>query len=162
VRRSAINFILSVTILLTLVPAPEVMGSDSSVISVRAVVTSPSFCWIIQPSATLDFGNLDPLNPVDVNAATTVTFRCLGFFGTVYFVGDDDGLNETGPNAPRMIHSTNPAWFLPYSFTIVNDAGTVPFLALQTLNITGTVQGVDYAGALKGTYTDAVTINIVP
>ena len=140
----------------------EVRAADSSSINVRAVVTSPGVCWITAPSATLDFGNLDSLNPVDVNAATTINFRCIGFFGTVYFVGDDDGLYETGPNANRMIHFTNPAWFLPYTFNILNDAGVAPFFALQTLDITGTILGADYAGALAGNYTDIVTINIVP
>ena len=158
------TIVIGLAFFLPLIALSEVRAADSSSIDVRAVIITPGFCVIFGASTTLDFGNLDPLSPVDVNASTTLNFMCFQFppSPVTYFVGDDDGLYETGPNANRMIHSTNPAWFLPYSLTVVNGAATIPPFSLQTLDINGTVNGADYVGALLGNYTDIVTITIVP
>lgn len=157
--------IVGLAFLLPLINFDSAKAADSGPVDIRAVVVTPGFCVIFAASTTLDFGNLDPLNPVDVNASASLGFLCLRFpFGSpvTYFVSDDDGLYETGPNANRMIHSTNPAWYLPYSLTVVNDAATIPSFTGQTLDINASINGADYVGALRGNYTDIVTITIVP
>ena len=93
---------------------------DSNVVSVTATVISRGTCWFTSATSALNFGNLDPSNPVDVNANTSINFRCwrgfIVWFPVTFFIGDDDGLYETGNNANRMQHSTITTEYLSYSF----------------------------------------------
>lgn len=143
-------------------------ASDSSTVSVTATVISRGFCWFDTSTSALNFGNLDPSNPVDVNATTSVIFHCWrGFIlwrPVTFFIGDDDGLYETGPNGNRMRNTTIPTEYLPYSFNLNPASGTVsgnPFIS-YTVTISGTVRGVDYENAAMGNYSDRVVISIEP
>lgn len=136
----------------------------TSTMSVSAVVLSKSNCKFNNPgTATLNFGNLNPLTPVDVNANTSLSFTCRGSEPIATFlITDDDGLHETGVNASRMQHSVDASAFLPYSFTLSPTSASVPRNVSQTLTVTGTVFGADYQSALLGAYTDQVIITIQP
>ncbi|MEW6375529.1 MAG: spore coat protein U domain-containing protein [Thermodesulfobacteriota bacterium] len=126
---------------------------------------SRGFCWFTTSTSALNFGNLDPSNPIDVNISTSIFFRCFRFFGQVtFFIGDDDGLYETGPNANRMRHSTITTEYLPYSFDLNPTSGTVPssLFTNRTLTISGAVRGVDYQDARVGNYSDTVVVSIEP
>lgn len=133
-------------------------------IGVAAVVLSKSNCQFNNPaSAVLAFGNLNPTNPVDVTVNTTLGFVCRGSAPVATFlITDDDGLHETGINGNRMQHATSPAEYLPYSITLSPQSGNAPRNVNQTLNISGTVLGSDYQTALVGSYTDTVTLQILP
>ncbi len=140
-------------------------AADSSTISVTATVISRGYCWFATTTASLNFGNLNPANPVDVTANSSAFFRCFRFFGQVtFFIGDDDGLYETGPNANRMRHTAMPTEYLPYSFNLSPTSGTVPSRPFtnRTLTISGTVRGVDYQNVAMGNYSDTVVITIEP
>ena len=140
-------------------------AANSSSVSVTATVVSRGTCWFTTATSALNFGNLDPSNPVDVNASTSIYFRCFRFFGQVtFFIGDDDGLYKTGPDANRMQHSTVATEYLPYSFNLNPDSGTVPssLFTNRTLTISGTVRGVDYQDARVGSYSDRVVVSIEP
>lgn len=141
-------------------------AADSSTISVTATVISRGYCWFTTSTASLNFGNLNPSNPVDITRNTTVFFRCFRWFNqpVTFFIGDDDGRYETGPNANRMRHTTIHSEYLPYSFNLNPTSGTVPGNPLvdRTLTISGTVRGVDYQNAAMGNYSDTVTISIEP
>jgi spore coat protein U-like protein len=143
-------------------------AGDSNSVSVTATVVSRGTCWFTTETSALNFGNLDPSNPVDVNASTSVIFRCwrglIVWFPVTFFIADDDGLYETGTNANRMRHSTDTTEFLPYSFSLGPTSGTVtgnPTLN-RTLSISGTVRGVDYQDAAMGNYSDTVVVSIEP
>jgi len=144
-------------------------AADSNVVSVTATVVSRGTCWFDSSTSALNFGNLDPSNPVDVNASTSVIFHCRRRFlffwlPVTFFIGDDDGSYENGTNANRMRHSTITTEYLPYSFNLNPDSGTVtgnPAIN-RTLNISGTVSGVDYQDAAMGNYSDTVVVSIVP
>ena len=138
-------------------------AAGSATVDVSATIPSGGFCWFTNAS-TLDFGTLDSGNPVDVAASTTVNFRCLGFPTVTYFVSDDDGLYETGPDGNRMQHAGMPAEFLPYSMDVSPRSDTIswnPFV-LRTLTVSGDIRGVDYQGAYAGNYADTVVLTIVP
>jgi spore coat protein U-like protein len=142
--------------------------ADSNSVSVTATVVSRGTCWFTTETSGLNFGNLDPSNPVDVNASTSVIFRCwrgfIVWFPVTFFIADDDGLYETGANANRMRHSTDTTEFLPYSFSLDPTSGTVtgnPTIN-RTLSISGTVRGVDYQDATMGNYSDTVVVSIEP
>lgn len=117
-------------------------------------------CRFTTATATLAFGNLDPGAPVDVNATTSVVYRCTAI--TAFTITDDDGLYETGIDANRMNNTTAPAWYLPYSFTYTPSSGTAPKNTDQTLTINGTVKGIDYQNAYFGSYSDSVVLTITP
>lgn len=158
-----------ILILLIFTTADIGYPADSNSVSVTATVVSRGECWFTSETSALNFGNLDPSNPVDVNASTSVIFRCrrgffIFWFPVTFFIGDDDGLYETGTNANRMQHSTVTTEFLPYSFSLNPTSGTVtgnPSIN-RTLNITGTVRGVDYQDATMGNYSDTVVVSIEP
>ncbi len=122
-------------------------------------------CRFTTTTATFSFGNLNPGSPVDVNISTTLTFRCTGGGpGTMwtYTITDDDGLNEIGIDANRMINAAVPTQFLPYTLTYTPATGTVPRNTSQTLTINGTVKGIDYQYAYVGSYSDTVVLTITP
>lgn len=79
-----------------------------------------------------------------------------------FLINDDDGLYETGPNANRMRHVTLGAEYIPYSFILNPRTGNAPKNTLQTLTISGTVNGVDYQNAATGNYSDTVVITLEP
>ncbi len=154
--------IITLTIFMT---ATLSYAADSNVVSVTATVVSRGVCWFTTSNSALNFGNLDPSNPVDVNASTTIFFRCFRLFGQVtFFIGDDDGLYDTGPNGNRMRHSTVATEYLPYNFDLNPTSGTVPssLFTNRTLTISGTVRGVDYQDARMGNYSDTVVVSIEP
>lgn len=133
-------------------------------LGMAAVILSKNNCQFNNPaSATLAFGNLNPVNPVDVTVNATLSFVCRGSAPVAAFLmSDDDGLHETGPNANRMRHATNPVAFLPYSISLSPQSGNAAKNVNQTLTVSGTVLGSDYQTALLGSYADTVTILIQP
>ena len=159
------KILIAFIILPIFVTASLSYAADSNVVSVTATVVSRGTCWFTTSTSALNFGNLDPSNPVDVNASTTIFFRCFRFFGQVtFFISDDDGLYEAGPNRNRMRHSTVATEYLPYSFNLNPTSGTVPssLFTNRTLTISGTVRGVDYQDARMGNYSDTVVVSIEP
>jgi spore coat protein U-like protein len=140
-------------------------ASDTSTVSVRATVVSRGYCQFDTSTSALNFGNLDPSNPRDITATTTITYRCFRWFifPVTFFIGDDDGLYEIGPNKNRMRHHTILTEFIPYSFDLNPTSGTIMGnWASHTLTLTGSVRGPDYENAATGRYTDTVTITIIP
>jgi hypothetical protein len=154
-----------IVLLLNSVLCYSAAAADTSIVVVNATVLSNNNCRFsgATSSAALNFGNLDPANPVDRTVNTTVNFRCNGGSrNATFFISDDDGLYETGLNANRMRHATLVTEFIPYTFTLNPITGTVPRNTLQTLTITGTVNGTDYQNAIPGLYSDTVVLTIVP
>jgi len=139
--------------------------ADSSSVSVTATVISRGSCDFSTNPSPLNFGNLDPANPMDVTTTASVSFRCFRWFifPVTFFIDDNDGLYETGPNANRMRHTSVTTEYLPYNFTLSPQSGTVTGnYSNRTLTITGTVRGVNYQDARMGNYSDTVTLSIVP
>ncbi|HWR98628.1 MAG TPA: spore coat protein U domain-containing protein [Candidatus Methanoperedens sp.] len=140
-------------------------AAGNGTVAASAMVLSNSNCRFVPPGATaaLDFGALDPLNPVNVTVTIAMQIRCGGPAGSAtYLIVDDDGLHESGPGAQRMQHTVNPAAFLPYAFSYAPATATIPRNTVTPITITGTVLGVNYQDALVGSYADTVTLTIVP
>lgn len=148
--------------LLVLLAARGARG-ESGTITVSATILSKSICKFDSAAATLAFGNLDPGNPLDVSAATTVGFRCIGSAPIATFsITDDDGQYDTGPDLNRMRHAVSTTDFLPYTFALSPESGTVPKNVPQVVTIQGTVRGADYQNALAGNYSDRVVVTLLP
>lgn len=151
------------TALLILLMTGEVMAAGINTLTVTATVLSKSNCKFKSATSTMNFGALDPSSSVDVNASATVLFVCNGSApNATFFISDDDGLYETGPNANRMRHATVLTEFLPYSLTLNPTSATVPKGVDQTLTISGTVTAANYQNALVGNFADTVIITLTP
>jgi spore coat protein U-like protein len=137
----------------------------TAALGVSATIPSWGYCGFQSNSATLDFGNLDPANPTDVNANATLSFRCLGWPTVTFYISHDSGLHGAGPNALRLANTTLSGAYIPYSISLTPTSGTIPtpiISAVQTLTISGTIHGADYQTAYPGTYSDTVVLTIVP
>lgn len=149
--------------LLLLLVAPTAQASDNAILTFSATVLSKSQCKFNTATATLDFGTLDPTNPVDVTASAMLDFVCRGSEPmATYFIGDDDGLHEAGLNAHRLAHETVVDAYLPYGLSLAPASNTVPRNSAQTLTLTGVLPGASYQTAVAGRYSDTVTITIAP
>lgn len=153
-----------ILILLIFTTADIGYAADSNVVSVTATVISRGNCTFRSKTAALDFGTLDPANPTDISVNTTIIYRCQaqGNRPITFAITEDDGLYETGPNAPRMRHTTQLTEYLAYGLTLTPTSGTVPKTVEFPLTVTGTVRGVDYQDARIGNYSDTVVITIEP
>jgi spore coat protein U-like protein len=130
-------------------------------INVSATILSNSNCRFQNLAPVVAFGNLDPGNPVVVNASATIDFRCMGAAGTAVFViTQDGGLNPLGPRN-QMEHLLIPGQFLPYDLTLIHVPPPIPKNQWETLTIQATVNGADYQ-VPAGDYQDTVVISIVP
>lgn len=144
------------------VPFPAAAAGSASV-PVSAVILSVSNCRFRTGSTALNFGFLDPANPVDVTVGATIGFRCNGGPQNVTFaITRDDGLYRSGPGAPRLRHNVLATEFLPYGLGLSPVSGTVPRNTNQILAVTGTVLGASYGNAASGAYSDTVTLTILP
>jgi spore coat protein U-like protein len=140
-----------------------VAATANGVVSVSAVILSKSNCLFNTSATTIPFGNLDPISGADVTVTANLVFVCRGSApDATYFISDDDGLHESGPNNLRMQHATNLAAFIPYSLTLSTTSGTIPKNTPQTLTLTGKVRRIDYQTAIAGHYADTVTLSILP
>jgi spore coat protein U-like protein len=103
---------------------------------------------------------LDPADGSDVSGVIVQpTFWCTR--NAAYTITDDLGEHELG-TVFRMQHTTNPAEFIPYSFTYTAAGiGNGP-TNLLTMNIASTVLGTSYTSAAAGDYTDTVRLDINP
>ncbi|PLX99185.1 MAG: hypothetical protein C0623_10110 [Desulfuromonas sp.] len=156
IRRSLLIFVLFFA-------TAQVCLAANVPMNISATVLSKSICRFVTKTATLDFGNLDPTSPSDVVVNATLTLRCQGSANpATYLITDDDGLYETGVDGNRMQHATIPGNFLPYAVTYTPATATIPKNINQSLTITGTLLGADYATAISGVYNDTVTLTIAP
>ncbi len=137
-----------------------------SILTVTATVISRGNCRFDTSTSALNFGNLDPANPIDKGGSTTIVFRCNGNGNApiTFAITDDDGLNKAGPNAPRMRHATQLSeyLYLPYTLSYSPSSGSVPKNTDQNLTVSGTVKGTDYENAYAGNYSDTVILSINP
>lgn len=151
--------ILTACVLLT--GASSIANADSANVIVTADVIS--VCQITSKT-NMDFGNLDPSDPVDKQASAEVVYWCTK--GVISDVGDAsgnlhgqfyDGTNEL------MKDDVDPTKTLRYSFThdaasVLADGPSTPI----TITINGTVAGLDYADASIGNYFDVITVDVNP
>jgi hypothetical protein len=139
--------------------------AGSTNLAVSATILSANQCKFKNPSSrVLAFGDLDPLNASDVTLQTTLQFVCNGKDPSIsYFIGDDDGQNESAPDANQMQHLSLPANYLPYTFSVSPATGTEKVKGtIITLTITGTVRSEDYRMAFAGGYSDQIILTVQP
>ena len=131
---------------------------DTNTLTVTASVTGT--CVFNSGTSTLNFGALDPSNPVPVNGSTTTQFWCTRGV-TTDLITADLGANPAG--AIRQMRDSVSTDLIPYSLVLTPDGSTNQGPAFpRTLGISGTVLATDYTGKSAGNYTDTVTITLTP
>lgn len=155
-RRSAL---ISALILFTALPA----FAAAINLTISATILSKNQCRFQTANATLDFGTLDPGNPIPVTASSSLTFICRGSDPVATFlISRDDGLNPSGPAALQMESTTIPGSLIPYTLSFTPSTASVPRNVAQTLSLTGSLASGSYATATSGVYSDTVVFTIVP
>lgn len=133
-------------------------ASDTNTLTVTASVAGT--CKFVSATSTLDFGALDPSNPVLVTGSGTTKFWCTKGVPTATLAAGN-GAHWSGTSR-RMVGSA-PTDLIPYSLTLTPDglpnAGPG---SPRSLAIGGQVLAADYTGATAGNYTDTVSITINP
>ena len=105
-------------------------------------------------------GVIDPSAAGPATGSVGVAFRCTT--GTTSTITKDDGLNSTGPGAPRVKLGTN---FMPYTMTLTNAAQVGSGFGAgqdKTVTVNASIVAADYQNAPAGAYTDTVTLTIAP
>lgn len=127
--------------------AGSAFAANSAIINVSATVTGT--CMLAGPG-TINFGALDPTNPIAVSAASAgITVTCTN--GTAYT------LTDASANGYTLVSGANN---FPYSVSYINaGVGTGAPVAVA---ITGDIAANAYATAPAGAYTDTITLSVVP
>jgi len=162
--------IIGAMILTMILLTGQAYAAGSSTVNVSATILSNNSCRFTTNVANLNFGLLDPANPVDITVNASINFDCNGKDKQVTFIIlDDDGLYDGGIINGNKMKNTNaallPAQYIPYAFSYNPTSKTLPkasFKTPQPLTITGTILGVNYENVYEGIYTDTVVLTINP
>lgn len=139
--------------------AASAAGSHS--IGVTAVVLSASRCRFGGGRSRINLV-IDPSSSAPVVGTRSITFRCRGNAPVAsYAISADNGLYGASPSTMRMRHATSPGNFLHYTLAYPT-SGITPRNRRTTINVTATVMPADFQNALMGSYSDTVTLTIVP
>ena len=133
--------------MITLLVTGNALSADTASIDVTAEVLGT--CSFNTTSYTMDFGSIDPTSTGDITATVSLDFTCTN--GTDWDLDD-----ESGPQT--MSDGTND---LAYSIDAYNLSGTGSG-ASQVVDVTGRIADTDYGTAVASTYSDTLTINILP
>ena len=124
-------------------------------LAVSAYITGVGYC-LVNTTQNIAFGALNPLNPVNVQAAGSISVVCLGF-GSGFTVG----VTQVTPSPLTLKSGANT---IPYYLEVPTSAtsSTGGIIVNLTIPIKADIQGVDYKFAPAGSYSDTVTLQITP
>lgn len=132
-------------------------------VNLSAIVLSKSQCKFNTKNATIDFGLLDPGDPIDASGSASFDFTCVGNAPiATYVISIDDGLYSATPGTPRMQHATDTTAFMSYSLNINPTFGSLPKKTVETLQVDAFLPGSSYAASPAGIFTDTVTLTLLP
>lgn len=152
-KRSMTVFI----VLAVLAAGGAAWAADTNTLTVTASVTGT--CRFNSATSTLDFGALDPANPVLVNGVATTQFWCTRGVTTTFAALN--GAHWSGTS--RQMVGPSATDLIPYSLTLTTDGLTNAGPGtLRTLTIDGSILAANYTGATTGSYTDTVRLDITP
>ncbi len=123
------------------------MAADTATIAVSANVLGT--CAFDTTAYTMDFGAIDPTGADDI-VNTNLAFTCTS--GTNWALDDLDGpqvMNSVGGNALNYLITQ----------TVTSGTGTG---ASESVLIKGTISTANKSGAAVDSYTDSLTINLIP
>lgn len=161
-RKAAPRALLATAAIAGALLAVSADAANTGTMTLSATVLSKNVCRFSSTATALNFGNIDPTSLAPVTVTLSLSYRCNGSDPVAtWSVGSDDGLHETGPGQPRMQHTTNAAFYLPYSLSFPA-SGTAPRNVNQTMTVTGTIAPANFAAAIAGAYSDTLVLSILP
>src|SRR5262245_36618311 len=111
-----------------------------------------------EAAPNINFGDLDPATAADKDQTVDVSFKCTKGVAYTFTVGD--GLNFSGTNRMKSATGTD---YISYEITPKTQPGTGKgFGVSDTIQIKGSVKGVNYQNVTAGSYADTVTLSIQP
>jgi spore coat protein U-like protein len=142
---------------------PSASLAATASVTVTAVVPTKNQCKFNTANSTLAFGTLLGSTTTDAFATGSIQARCIGADPVASFaISNDGGGNELSPGAFRMRHDTVPTAYLPYLLSIVPSEATVPKGVWQTVSFSGRILYGDINMAIPGSYSDTVTLTLLP
>jgi hypothetical protein len=136
-------------------------SADAHSLAISAVVLSKSNCRFSAANSTLSLA-IDPASTAPASASAGVSFRCMGTAAVAsWSVANGSGLHGAGPSSLRMRHASTPTEFLPYALAYPA-LGTTPKNSTHTITVTATVAASAFQSALPGTYSDSVSLTLLP
>jgi len=122
--------------------------------AVSAYIPSWGYC-VVNSTQNIDFGNLNPMNPENVQATGGVTVTCLGW--------DNNFTVGVTQVTPSPLHLTSGSNSIPYTLELPTSATTrLRIIGTIAIPVKARIRGVDYMLAKAGSYTNTVTVQINP
>ena len=155
------SFLLGAAMAAAIAAAPGAEAADSHAITVSATVLSKNNCRFSAASSSLAIA-IDPLSATPATASTTLSIRCTGSAATaLWSLANGGGLHGSGPASLRMQHQAQASEYLPYGLSYAA-SGSVAKNVWQDIVVTASVQPADFANAVAGSYSDSVTLTLLP
>lgn len=149
--------------LASLLAAAPARGGDFLTLQASLTVLSANNCRFRTNAATLAFGNVSTAATGDALASGVIEIRCLAATPmATFFLSDNDGANPAPGNVHRMVRTAPSTAYLPYEFGYSPVTDTIPRLTWTPINLTGRIPQAALAAALPGSYTDTVTLTLLP
>ena len=162
IAKAASRTLATATVMAAALLGLRAHAANSGTLTLNATVLSKNVCRFVSTATALNFGSIDPTSTSPVTVTLSLSYRCNGSDPVAtWAVSSDDGLHETGPGQPRMQHTTNPAFYLPYSLAFPA-SGSAPRNVAQTMTVTGTIAPANFAAAIAGSYSDTLVLSILP
>ena len=128
-------------------------AAGSTNLAVSATVNG--VCKFSATSQPLAFGAIDPSLTSNVTTTAAVKYKC---------TNKTSSGGITGIAGPHNM-TTTASDLLAYTLTIAGDTGAGTGFGTNgdlTATVTGTITALQYQGAVAGSYTDTVVLNITP
>ena len=120
-------------------------------------------CWITPIAAqtctfnanqpnTASFGTIDPSLNTTYTFSLVVNYKCTGNATAVFTI---TGLNDQGPGNYQLQNTTMPLQFMGYTVSYVDTPGT-------KITINGQLVPAQYRNAYVGTYSDTLSVLMLP
>ena len=132
-------------------------ASAAGVVALAVLASNPArsqtCTFNANPPGSVNFGSINPALATPATFSARLDFNCL--LGAIALVSVS-GQNDSGPAAHRLKHATQvPARYIPYAVSTVVVPGV-------RITITGQIASADYQNAYAGSYTDTLTVLLLP
>jgi len=98
------------------------------------------------------FGTIDPTLTTPQTFTITINYKCTGSPVPSFTI---TGSNDSGPGAYRLQNVAKPAEYMRYTISTSDTPGS-------KITLTGLLVAADYQNAWVGSYTDTISVLVVP
>ena len=117
-----------------------------------AGATAQTCSWNPNNPNSVSFGTVDPTANTIYTFSITINYKCTGNAVETFTI---TGLSDAGPGVYRLQNATQPGQYMAYSLVLTDVPGT-------KLTITGQLFPANYRDAYAGSYSDTLSVLILP